>query len=384
MRVLFVSCDPLDGAVTRYRCTHLAEALRSAGHTADVATIYDPVIRLEHDIVVLHRICANQEGQALADAVRKSGATLVYGADDLMWEVPAISPASSLGHPSSPDAHPSREEGLASLHLAMLRQADGVLVSTESLAEFAREAGARDVVVVRNTRYWGPISLSLHDFPEKLWEESRPKKEGGRFWMLYPSGTATHDDDLAKVAPALKTVMEDDPTVRLILVGPVVIPETLQSVREAIGCVPLLTMDQYLALIWQASVVIAPLAPTRFNQGKSELKWLEAGSWSKPTLASRWGGFGEIVRDGENGLLAVNESEWVAQLTRLREDRDYGSCLGGTAKKVQRFDWSMAQTLTEVPFLEWRGSSTVHITLFRNPLGFAKGKIKSVLRRVRR
>ena len=202
--------------------------------------------------------------------------------------------------------------------------------------------------------------------------------------MLYPSGTATHDDDLAKVAPALKTVMEDDPTVRLILVGPVVIPETLQSVREAIGCVPLLTMDQYLALIWQASVVIAPLAPTRFNQGKSELKWLEAGSWSKPTLASRWGGFGEIVRDGENGLLAVNESEWVAQLTRLREDRDYGSCLGGTAKKVQRFDWSMAQTLTEIPFQEWRGSRTVQMILFQNPRGFVKGKIKFVLRKVGR
>ncbi|WP_395142851.1 glycosyltransferase [Armatimonas sp.] len=388
MRVLFVSCDS-GGAVTLYRCTHLASALQSVGNTAEVTTIYQPVIELNHDVVVLHRICANEEGQALADAVRKSGATLIYGADDLVWEASSISsrnvvisPGSCLAVPSSPVAPSSREEGLACLHLAMLQQADGVLVSTNALAEFAGEAGASGVAVIRNTRLWRQ-SLSLHSFPEKLWAKHCPVQEGTHFTILYPAGTATHDTDLAEVAPALKIILEHFPQVRLVLIGPVTVPEILLPFASVIARVPLLKMDQYLAAVSCADVVIAPLAPNRFNQGKSELKWLEAGSWAKPTLASKWGGFSEAIREGENGLLADTTEEWVAKLTRLIEDEVLRNSLGTAARQYQRFDWSTTQTLTEVPFLNWRQNKTIQPTRFVNPRGFVKGKVKSVLRRLK-
>ena len=371
MRVLFVSCDPLEGAVTRYRCTHLAEALKSAGHTADVATIYDPVIRLEHDIVVLHRICANKEGQALADAVRKSGATLIYGADDLVWE--AISPASSLGHPSSPSAPSSREEGLVSLHLAMLRQADGVLVSTDALAEFAKEAGAKDIAVVRNV---------ANAMERPLVRVAGLTRKPG-FQILYPSGTPTHDADLASIDLILANILNRFPQVILVLAGSVEIPVELKPYEERIDRLPLLAYELYLAVINQFPITIAPLIPNRFNRGKSEIKWQEAAICEKPVVASRWGGFAEVIHDGEDGFLADTPEEWEEKLSLLISDHALGYRLGSTARK-RIAEWhDNAPTQISQTLERWVDSGLIHTITFSNPRGFAKGMVKKTLRRLK-
>ena len=346
MRVLFVSCDPLEGAVTRYRCTHLAEALKAAGHTADVTTIYDPVIRLEHDIVVLHRICANKEGQALADAVRKSGATLIYGADDLVFE-----------------------EGP---HRTMLQQADVVLVSTKALADFAREAGSKDVVVIRN---WA-VEKEL---------ESEPLTAGNDIDvvpMLYGAGTRTHDADLALIAPALMTVMSggigDE---QLVLAGRVGCPVELLDLRTV--RFPWSEWSYYIALVQGCEVMLAPLEPTKFNSGKSELKWLEAAICKKPTVASRHGGFAEVVTDGKNGYLAEGVKEWEEKLLALvgseRERRRMGRA-AYTAAKKQAVEQSKK---TVVTFKTWMPQGAVTSRRVTNYLGWLKGLIKRQIRRVR-
>jgi glycosyltransferase involved in cell wall biosynthesis len=377
MRVLFVSCDPLEGAVTRYRCTHLAEALKSAGHTADVATIYDPVIRLEHDIVVLHRICANQEGQALADAVRKSGAALIYGADDLVWE--ALSPASSLGHPSSLIAPSSREDGLVSLHLAMLRQADGVLVSTNALAEFAREAGAGDVSVVRNVADARQIPLLA--LPPDL--QTKFLNLGGNIRLFYPSGTPTHDADLAVIGETLGSLLETYSELRLVLMGPLTLPEVLKSKLPQIITVPLMDWDNFTSVMRWTNIVLAPLAQTRFNQGKSELKWQEAAIMEEVTVASNWGGFAESVRDGEDGFLATTPDDWTQKLSELIENPELRDTIRCAAfARLQRMRDERNAALIQ-QFGLWADSGPIHPITFSNPRGFAKGMMKKTLRRLK-
>ena len=370
MRVLFVSCDPLGGAVTRYRCTHLAEALKSAGHTADVATIYDPVIRLEHDIVVLHRICANTEGQGLADAVRKSGATLIYGADDLVWE--AISPASSLGHPSSPVAPSSREEGLASLHLAMLQQADGVLVSTNALAEFAQEAGAKEAAVVRN---WAL---------EKELQSEPLVADQGKFTLFYGAGTRTHDRDIALLVPALEELLTTGRyEEQLVLAGRVGCPvELLRTGR--VKRWPWCEWKYYVALTHGCDTVLAPLEATRFNSGKSELKWLEAAMCKKPTVASFWGGFREVIADGKDGFLAENPEEWQAKILQLMEDNRLRARMGKAAYASAKKQASEQQKATVAVFQSWQPSRVTVPRLVRNYWGWLKGKVKTVQRRLKR
>lgn len=353
MRVLFVSCDPLEGAVTRYRCTHLAEALKSAGHTADVATIYDPVIRLEHDIVVLHRICANKEGQALADAVRKSGATLIYGADDLVFE-----------------------EGL---HLAMLRQADGVLVSTNALAEFASEAGAKDIVVARNVADARQIPM-LALSPDL---QAKFLNLGGKVRLFYPSGTPTHDADFAVIGETLSALLGTYSELRLVLMGQLTIPEALKSRQSQILTLPLMDWDNFTAVMRWTNIVLAPLAQTRFNQGKSELKWQEAAILEIPTLASNWGGFAESVRDGEDGFLASTLDDWSQKLSELIERQELRDTIRCAAfARLQRMGEERNAALME-QFGWWADSGQRHPTTVSNPRGFAKGMVKKTLRRLK-
>ncbi|WP_309722028.1 glycosyltransferase [Armatimonas sp.] len=359
MRVLFISCDPLDGAVTRYRCTHLAEALKSAGHSADVATIYDPVIRLEHDIVVLHRICANQEGQALADAVRKSGATLIYGADDLVWE----------------------EGPLAHLHLAMLKQADGVLVSTNALAELAEEVGAKEIAVVRNiaddSKLLSSRGISLN---QNLWLKAANVK------ILYAAGTPTHDRDLLEVAQSLQQCLAKYPTMSLVFMGPLTVSSVFPE--ERVLKLPLRDWGTYLCVIQHCTIVIAPLEKARFNRGKSEIKWQEAALCGRPVVASNWGGFAEVIQDGKDGFLAANSEEWVAKLERLIEENETGynplrEEIGGCARqrlgnlRVQEAERTIRY------FVERLAIGERHAGNFPNPRGFAKGIVKKTLRRLK-
>ena len=68
LRILLVACEPAGAATYRYRNENLAEVLNRAGHQAEVAYIGQSRIRVDHDIVVLHRICTVPEGIAFARA----------------------------------------------------------------------------------------------------------------------------------------------------------------------------------------------------------------------------------------------------------------------------------------------------------------------------
>ena len=357
MRVLFVSCVPLDHAVTRYRCTHLAEALKAAGHTADITWIGAPIIRIDHDIVVLHRICANGEGNALADAVQRAGATLVYGADDLVFSTFA---------PNVPDEVMAFSE----LHNAMLRRADKVLVSTQFLAGAACEI-TPNVDVIGN-------------FPgeEQLGAPLPTSDPGAPFTVAYFSGSKTHDADLASIeAPLAAFLSENWERVRFRVVGPVTIPKAVEKSGATIERLTSVPWTELSALIAGCHVNLAPLAPNPLNDGKSAIKWQEAGLARVPTIASPVGEFSQAIDHGKDGLLCATEDEWLAALNFLLVDPSRRAGMVGAAfvgvhnlAKVRR---------ARVPsvFENVMPTGETRPVTFRNPRGFVKSVAKKALRR---
>jgi hypothetical protein len=354
MRVLFVSCDPLDGAVTRYRCVTLAEALRTAGHAAEVAWIGQPTLRLDHDAVVLHRICANREGAALARAVRRSGAALIYGADDDVFTDDCPGRALAL-------------DAFAPLHRAMLVPADSVLVSTEPLAQRAR-ALHPSVCVLPNVPGADLIQRS---------EAARATRSSSTVPLAaYLSGTPTHDADLAELAAPLAIFRRAGG--QLLLVGPVAAPVGIVAdFREPIQPWTILP-----SVLVRADINLAPLTPTPFTQGKSALKWQEAALVGVPTVASAHGPFLDSIEHGVDGLLADSEAAWDASLDRLRTDSAFGRSLADAAR---RRVIDAAEALPEQAasvFSHWVGGSRrITPTAVLNPLGFAKASAKRLLAR---
>lgn len=68
-------------------------------------------------------------------------------------------------------------------------------------------------------------------------------------------------------------------------------------------------------------VGIMPLPDTPFTRGKCGCKALQYMAVGRPAVVSPVGINREIVRHGENGLLAESHADWVNQLERLARDR---------------------------------------------------------------
>lgn len=360
MRVLFVSCCPMEHAVTRYRCTHLAEALEVEGHTADVTWIGAPVIRIDHDIVVLHRICANREGIALADAVERSGATLIYGTDDIVFD------ANTPGVPSFLHGH-------APLHATMLRRAHAALTSTDRLADAVR--------VLQ------PVVRTVPNVPGKqliaLSNAARTRRTiHHQPRVAYLSGSATHNADFALLEQSLATPLSRG-DFQLRLVGEVALPRELADSARNIQRYPIVPWTELPDLLSNISVNLAPLESTPFNAGKSAIKWQEAALVGVPTAASDFGPYADSIRHNETGLLASDPDAWKRNILWLCKNPKEGIVLAEAARyRILALSAALpeqaAATLYE--FSEF-SQETRKPVVFRNSHGFVKSVAKKALGR---
>ncbi len=83
------------------------------------------------------------------------------------------------------------------------------------------------------------------------------------------------------------------------------------------------------------SIGLCPLAKTYFNEGKSDLKWLEYSAMGIPTVASSLEPYREIEHE-KTGLLARNAADWEKHIARLLEDDSLRSELGAAAREHVR------------------------------------------------
>lgn len=80
--------------------------------------------------------------------------------------------------------------------------------------------------------------------------------------------------------------------------------------------------------------VLLPLTDIPFNtRGKSPIKYLELSAFAIPVIASAVMPYKEVIIDGETGLLASTSEEWLSQIERLINDKDYRHNIGKEAFK---------------------------------------------------
>jgi glycosyltransferase involved in cell wall biosynthesis len=86
-------------------------------------------------------------------------------------------------------------------------------------------------------------------------------------------------------------------------------------------------------------VGVMPLPEDRWSRGKCGMKALQYMGLAIPTVCSPVGVNSEIIRDGENGLLARDEAEWVEKLGLLLRSPELRARLGraGRATVEERY-----------------------------------------------
>lgn len=79
-------------------------------------------------------------------------------------------------------------------------------------------------------------------------------------------------------------------------------------------------------------VGIMPLPDTEWAKGKCAMKLLQYMGVGIPSIGSALGGNLEVVKDGENGLLATSGDDWMEKITRLARDPALARRLGAAGR----------------------------------------------------
>jgi glycosyltransferase involved in cell wall biosynthesis len=157
-------------------------------------------------------------------------------------------------------------------------------------------------------------------------------------------GSTTHEVDFKEALPALKRILDEYPNVKIRLFG-----DVPKSLRDAIhwsrfewtGGVP---YEQYpkKLVFCNFDIGIAPLTDSKFNQCKSNIKWLEYSAIKIPTVASDVYPYAKAIEQCSTGFLCKTEEEWYRSLKLLIDDKELRTQMGEEAHKVVWAKWSAA------------------------------------------
>src|SRR5574337_151148 len=306
LRVLYLLADQT--GCGWYRCLMPGIYLRNLyGVDARAATSLSDAVRAfarDADILVFQRQLSDSTLDFLHEQ-KAMGKKIVYELDDDFWHLPVKNPAYRY----------YQADGLARL-TRFIREADVVTVSTEPLKRVVDAMHDRVVVL--------PNAVDP-DLAETI-AASRRRDQARTTAMVRIgwSGSNFHEGDLDCAIDAL-IMMAKRPDVQLVFAGWV--PERVRREVPAgrLETHPFVPTNNYyhgLAAL-RLDIGVAPLRENRFNEAKSNLKYLEYSMFGVPTVASPNYPYATTITDGEDGVLVKKNryQEWLRQLTRLVEDR---------------------------------------------------------------
>lgn len=297
---------PLNDPSVRYRAYHPAEALWNAGH---LCTIYSAAQfyknpSFDYDVYVFHRPnMARATFREVVSGLRRFGRTLIADYDDLIFGDEHVALGSSAVKNGT--LTPELAVDAFASNLEALRAFDRVTASTQPLAQRVRDYNPSACVhVVPNI-----VSHSMLSWHESLttYLRKRPTSTIGYF-----AGTKSHDRDLPVVEAALHRVLSENSHFKLLIVGPVAVPQGLASLPN-VTVAPVVNYLRLPGLMSKCSTVIAPLEDSEFNACKSRVKFLEAALSGCRLIASP---IPDMQAIGSPHLtLAANQDDWYEALS---------------------------------------------------------------------
>jgi hypothetical protein len=256
---------------------------------------------------------------------------VLFDVDDLIFDPDILPEVSALA---------TLQEDEAALYLEGVQRyrttmelCDGFIGSTEQLCQHASAVAALPA-----HRFSNGVGLILGQASDAALR--RPRAHGP-LRVGYLSGTTTHDQDWAMVEPAVVDVLGAHPDVELWLGGHLQPTVLVEQLGPRLRRIPLTEWTALPGVLRDLDVNLAPLErPSRFNECKSAIKWLEAALCATPTIASPTQPFAETIRHGSNGLLASSLDDWRGSLDGLLSDGLLRGALGARARRDALLGWS--------------------------------------------
>jgi glycosyltransferase involved in cell wall biosynthesis len=311
--ILFVSdtgaTNPYTDPSVRYRCFNMAQELVRRGFRSHVIAQHAFETRVEQlgsfDRYVFHRPRLTQDLADFFLGVEPGRAIADF--DDLIFDVRYADATPAVRVRKRPAKEVRHYVASMAESVRMLARAT---VSTEPLAEHAAQFEHLAVSVIHN--HLDPAFLGLaRELRRSNDYNARP------FQLGYFSGSASHDLDLALIAPAIAGFLNSNPGARLLVVGAVAIPSELGPYMAQIRRLSVVSFHALPFVMAQCKKVIAPLESTPFAACKSGLKFFEAALVGCDVIATP---IPDMARF-RSPLLTMcgGIEEWAASLAKQRD-----------------------------------------------------------------
>ncbi len=266
----------------------------------------------EYDIIFVQREAFMTGSTFFERRFKRSGAKLVFDFDDAIWNLDVSEGNRRFGWLKNP--------GKTAELIAM---SDLVIAGNQYLSDYARRHNKNIVIV--------PTTIDMDEYSVQARSESQGKICIG--W----SGSITTIKHFGFALPflrKLKSKYGDRIEIKVIGDGSYVNEEL--DIRGLVW-----KKDDEINELSSFDIGIMPLPDDEWAKGKCGLKGLQYMALGIPTIMSPVGVNAEIIRDGDNGMLATTTEEWVEKLEMLINSPDLRKGMGARARATVEMDFSV-------------------------------------------
>lgn len=210
----------------------------------------------------------------------------------------------------------------------LIEIADHIVVATEPLKDSIE-------------KYNPNITVIPNAIDPAIWKVKKPRKN--KRLKIGWIGSGSHLADMPVIIPPMKEILQKY-DVEFHMAG--IICDDLGDDRifHHVGTAGYKEFPQFLAEL-NLDIAIAPLLDTKFNQCKSNIKWLESSMLGIPMVLSDVKPYSDSVRNYKTGYLASNTAQWVKYLSWLIESPQKRKQIGQEAKKEVLANWTIERQL---------------------------------------
>lgn len=275
-----------------YRSEIPAQVLLSSGISTEVRFV-KPTFRAypETKVVFVQRHYIFIDVPILLRKFKRHGIKIVYDLDDDFFN---LSPETNL--------YRIRDNLLKEIkNLAAF--ADVMTVSTERLKALSKRIFDGKIVVI-------PNMLNLD-----LWK-SNQLRDDGRVRIGW-AGSPTHLKDIMSIYPVLKRILKENDNVDLTFLG--YCPKDFLEFGQRVTFVKGGPYDYYVDALPRLGIDIGiiPIVKSEFNKSKSTIKYAEYCATGLPSVVSDFPPYKGLIKNGVDGLIAVDEKQWYEKLMLL-------------------------------------------------------------------
>lgn len=319
-----------------YRCYTPALTLQELGFDNHFTAHYDfaPDQRsfewLDNmNLVVFQRAVGTFFRAAMVEC-RRRNIPVVFETDDDLFNI----------HKSNPSAPFWHRPAIQRILREEIELADHVIASTLPLkTTIVHEVGCRGskVTVCHNhlrEEMWGPDITGVDVQPRFRNWRTLANGTDEEYVVIGWQGSNTHDNDFRHALPALSRIVKERSNVVVRFFGNVPLTVRGHIPEDRFQWSRGVDFEFYPAQLayMNFDIGIAPVTDSKFNQAKSNLKWLEYSSIGVPTVASAVYPYAQSIEQGVTGIICRTDDDWYEALTVLIDNPSERRAMGERAK----------------------------------------------------